>query len=232
MSDLERIISLFQNDIESINIADYIEGYELPSNKNQQWIDKLEFSMEAGRNWDLEVKSNCILGDYTMLDNNKRWRALISEELYNGNSERYEKMNSFLKSRQKFHGSYTEPRKVTEKEKKEEEWMFSPYNPDYCPRNNYVSLWDRAFEKVNEKYPGQFKKGNIKGKIMTLERVKCGSCMISGKKHSRENSYLVISENSKSYKIAVGCNRGCKYSMRNIQLKNIGTTPKDEDEMD
>ncbi len=92
--------------------------------------------------------------------------------------------------------------------------------------NDYEDIETKAFEMVDKKYPGQFKLGMGNNNFITLIRKKPGSCIVSGKHHDKESSYIFITETSTSHKVSVGCNRGCTFTSKNVKLKGIGSIKK------
>jgi hypothetical protein len=178
MAEIEKVISDLEKQIEAINIKNFIKTYVPPANKNQLFIDKLEFYMFLTYPLTQEYEVNKIL--YGGVSDNPSSINFVSDQL----------------------------------------------NPT-CS-----SLWYMAFDLVDKKYPNQFyheldKIDNPK-KVITLFRKSPGKCIISGKIHEKENSYMRISETKCSYKVSVGCNRKCTFS-RGGQLKGIGTIDKFED---
>lgn len=110
----------------------------------------------------------------------------------------------------------------------DDELRKSLYNSifDICnDDNDEIDIFDKAYDIVNDKYPGIFKKGKINGDYMTLLRIKSDKCPLSNKIHDNDNSYLYIKETSISYQINFGCNRGCTIG-RNCKTKKIGTIKK------
>jgi hypothetical protein len=90
--------------------------------------------------------------------------------------------------------------------------------------NNAPDAFKRAFDVVENKYPGIFKMGNIVDMKMTLVRLKPDYCVIVGeyqKKHDKENSYIILKKKKTVYNVIIGCNRGCKHSYGGI--KKIGS---------
>jgi len=84
----------------------------------------------------------------------------------------------------------------------------------------------KGFFLFDDKHPNIFKRGKIKSNFMTLIRMHPDECPLSGICHEHDNMYLVINETSTSYRVSIGCNRGCTWTSRNIKVKNIGIIKK------
>ena len=86
-------------------------------------------------------------------------------------------------------------------------------NPDNHPPEDFgESVNKLAVRMVNMLLPHTFEKGKINKNIIGLLRKKPGSpiiCPISGFKHDKENSYLVINKYNDIIYVSYGCHRNC-----------------------
>ena len=88
-----------------------------------------------------------------------------------------------------------------------------------------TDIFTYAYNIVNGKYPGVFKKGSINRDFLRLERLKPSNCVISGKEHTSNSSYIVIHETPAYHRINIGCNTGCVCNGKKI--KEIGRVKKE-----
>lgn len=97
----------------------------------------------------------------------------------------------------------------------------------YCLKNSKLEkpcydsiVYEKAFEIYKSIHPNIFKMGKINGSILSLIRKKPGTCLLSGKLHENENSFIAIQKKDDSYSVRFGCHRFC-YSNRTIYIGSI-----------
>ncbi|AYV85448.1 MAG: hypothetical protein Satyrvirus17_8 [Satyrvirus sp.] len=86
-------------------------------------------------------------------------------------------------------------------------------------------VYDKAYEIYEYIDQGVFKMGKINGNTLSLLRKKSNKCLLSGKIHDHENSFLEIVEEDGMYTVHFGCYRFC-YKERttiigSITVKNL-----------
>ncbi len=71
-------------------------------------------------------------------------------------------------------------------------------------------IYDLAFELIQKIKPNVFKKGRVRGKYLSLLRIKPAECILSNKVHEKENGFLYIKEHyDLEYIVEFGCFRKC-----------------------
>ena len=80
-------------------------------------------------------------------------------------------------------------------------------------------IYQKAYEVYESINPGIFKMGKIRGNILSLVRKAPSPCMLSGKMHEHENSFIKIIKDNFQYSLDFGCYRYCSPS----KTINIGT---------
>lgn len=76
-----------------------------------------------------------------------------------------------------------------------------------------LAVYAKGFDMINALTPDIFTKGKINGVYLTLLRSKEGCCILSGKIHERENSFIQLTRvKPHKYNVYFGCYRGCQQS--------------------